>query len=245
MLTGSGVDLESSGGIVQSIHKTAAGRITHRFTWGPIEFDKFNQSRLNPAKQPEVDMIPRVIGNEPFPGEMRDRFIPRNGSPITLEMSMDSLSSLAVYRAWPRELRALVSAERLFDSLRTHIGLCHWRSIAVPEADWTEERRIRFNIEMSTFNRLKVHMRLTKLSNDHGFTIDTSLEVYRTLLMCGEFYGSTFSGRSHRSSFVMVRLWDQTGRKEMLKYGRVSFYFKHTFQGMPYYFAAIKYYTVR
>jgi hypothetical protein len=230
--------------MTQSVHRTAAGRITHRWTWGADEFATFNRLRLNPKNDREYYMVSRVIGTEPFPGEMRDPFLLRNKKPVTLDLS-NVKSTLKPtrfeYRCWPPKLEQLVPARKFFDSLRTHIGLCHWRSIAkVDEDGWSPER-------IAMFNASTRHERISTLTSKHKFAISTSLQVYRTLLMSGELYGSVLSGKSHRSSFVMVRLYDHTSRmrRDILKYARVQFYFKHTFNGQVHHFASVKYYIVR
>jgi hypothetical protein len=241
--------------LVMSVRRTASGKQQHLYRWTGREwlhqYQRFVEARLNqghadsePRFSNSCGNPPRVMGNEPFPGDVyhAERYV-QNVPQGDVRKGKHDYRTHIHDSYWPEWLKPLISSELLMGSLLVHFALGYTRSITSGFSGWNEGDQQLW--EKSTVNEKVEHLKVNNL-----FHIDPYCVIYGELIIASELFGSKISTRSRRSSYVAV--WSpghvaegsdkNAVQHNVLKYGQVQLYFTIVFQEQRHYFAVMKYF---
>ena len=210
--------VESVEELQQSIRVTSSGRKQHIYSitgdWSKT-YTKFSDMRTN------IETVNTTIGCEPYPGGLRNARKLKKAHLGVIGLQLN-----------PFPLEEFMSADRIMGIMRYLFGLAYVEHHLVGSTA-AERNALLAGPEEILQARLR----------EANLYVPDSFELFDTLDLAGDTYGSKYSTRSHRNSFVRVQGVHPHGGNLEVWYGQVQFYCRFHFFGRDHDFVVMKYFA--
>jgi hypothetical protein len=200
-----------SKGLSQDMIRTAGGRRQHVYAYTNETWEAMHNSLVELCEKQHEDT--RAIGCEPFPG----RFM----------MGEVATRGIKDISRWPEEWNVFITPDLFIESLTTHYAISYEKKITRNYEGFTQIKHDSWREHSHPLLKERVQY----IRDKFGHRISTRVELYTSMLIGSERYGSKMGGRSQKSSFVRVTVREWAGRthEPVNLWGQVQFYFTHTF----------------
>lgn len=210
--------IELNGSLQQSGRTSASGLYAHTYRWIGLRwahaFRQFCHNRLH------WHGIGETVGWEPFPGRLRSH------TKVAEMFSMHRFKQ----SQFEAEFGKMIKRDHMLNCLTTRYLLAYQYELA------EEQKMTRMQLNEAT--RDELHKRLVL-----RVPVNWSFEVFNTLDLAGETYGSVRASPNKKNSHAIVAYRRDKTQSTTLWYVQIQFFFTNEYRGKIHKFAAVREYT--